>query len=460
MMSRATSLLLERLNAGGILFVLIAGGALFLVAPKQAISLAEKRALAPPPHWSMDNALSGELTHQIDAYYADNFIFRDALLSLADRIKAARGVSGSGIEVFDKPDETHDVTALPRGPRGTNLHGTVRSLASPPAPVDERDYADIRSVIVVNGRAVQIATGSNLTAARFASIVNQYHRVFGASVRIYCMAIPVGSDFFLPRAVNHGEMRERQNIEYLYKLLDPGVVPVDAYSQLAQHTGEYILYRTDHHWTALGAYYAYRSFASAAGFTPMPISAMRRRTITNFLGSLYYYTRSQSLRNNPDTVDYYVGAYPTDEWIYDTTNGTPVHGRVFQETAKGGNAYGVFIGGDHPLTEIVSPHAPDRRIIVIKDSYGNAFVPYLAAHYREVWVVDYRYYKGSIVDLARQHEVRELLFAHNTYVLNGRYVVTRALAMLGSRTSKAKVLRTSGSEPESQGEDNHAGSAG
>jgi hypothetical protein len=273
--------------------------------------------------------------------------------------------------------------------------------------------------------------GSDLSAARFAGVANEYHRVLGSGVTVYVMAIPVGSDFYLPHAIDHGVMRERQNIEKLYSDLDPGVIGVDAYSPMSQHTDEYIEYRTDHHWTGLGAYYAYRGFAAAAGFTPLPLSSMTKKTIPNFLGSLYYYTRSEALKQNVDQVDYYEIPYPTQEYVYMTPTARPMTAHVYQETAKGGNAYGVFIGGDHPLTQIVSPNSSTlRKIVIIKDSYANAFAPYLAAHYREVWVVDYRYFRGNIGSLMREHGINEILFAHNTYVINGGFAVDRANAML------------------------------
>jgi hypothetical protein len=407
--------------------VLLVGGLLFLTLPKQSVSQAEKRGLAPPPHWSAQAALSGDLFRSIDDYYSDHFVFRDTFLAMADRVKSLRGIGSADVQVFD--------TTTPSSAPAVAVADNNR--LAPPAPansdLDQGDYANIRSVVVYKGRAVQIAMGSYLSAARFAGVANEYHRTLGPDVKVYVMAIPVGSDFYLPHAIDHGEMRERENIQQIYSDLDPGVVGVDAYSQMSQHTAEYIEYRTDHHWTGLGAYYAYRAFATAAGFTPLPLSAMTKKTIPNFLGSLYYYTRSDTLKQNVDQVDYYVIPYPTQEYVYNSLTARPMAAHVYQETAKGGNAYGVFIGGDHPLTEIVSPNAPtQRKIVIIKDSYANAFAPYLASHYREVWVVDYRYFKGNIASLMRQHGINEILFAHNTYVINGAFAVARAQTMLDS----------------------------
>jgi hypothetical protein len=402
----------------GLVFVssLVVGGILFVLLPKQTISVEEKRALAGVPTWSLDRALSGAFTHDIDTYYSDNFIFRGNFLILADIIKQSRGFHYSGIQQIETP----------KGPPTKLAVGSV----APRAPDEDNDYESINSIILYHGRAVQISTGSDVTAARFANLINTMHQDLGAGVRIYCMAIPVGSDFYLPHEVNHGVMREQHNIESLYADLAPGVIPVRAYDELDRHTAEYIQFRTDHHWTGLGAYYAYLAFAKAAGLSPLPLRAMTHRQIDGFLGSLYYHTRDEDLKKNPDVVDYYMVPFSTEAYIYSNNSQTALHAKVYQETAHGGNAYGVFIGGDHPLMKIVSSVGGGRKILVIKDSYGNAFVPYLAAHYQEIYVVDYRYFEGNLRSFVQEHGIGEVLVAHNTYVLNGRYAVVRAEHML------------------------------
>lgn len=416
------------LNVAWFMAVLAVGGVLFLALPKQQVSMDEKRKLAPAPTWTWASAGSGALFRQIDDYYSDHFVFRETFLAWADEVKSLRGVSGaSDVQVFD----TAKTTQTGRQTTATQSNGPAVNVST--EDLDQGEYANIHSVVVYHGKAVQIAMGSYLTAQRYADLVNAYHRALGPGVTVYCMAIPVGSDFYLPHAIDHGEMRERDNIKMLYADLAPGVVGVDAYTQMSQHTGEYIEYRTDHHWTGLGAYYAYRAFASAAGFQPLALTAMTKKTIPNFLGSLYYYTRSETLKENPDQVDYYVIPYPTTETVYMSLGGSPFAAHVYQETARGGNAYGVFLGGDHPITRIVSPNSQStRKIVIVKDSYGNAFAPYLASHYREVWVIDYRSFKGSLVKLMRDNGIDEILFAHNTYVINGQFAVTREQSMLSA----------------------------
>lgn len=404
------------------LLLLLAGGLLFLILPKQTVSAAEKRRLAARPEFTGRAILSGRTGKAIDRYYSDHFEFRDALVSLASAIKSARGIGGGDYQVVD--------TSKPVQDRGPQPRADTRPGPDATASVDE--YADIKSVIVYKGKAVQISIGSRATAARFAGLVNAYHRELGPNVRVYVMAIPVGSDFYLPQAVNNGEKRELKNVQEVYSALEPGITPVDAYDELARHQAEYVYYRTDHHWTARGAYYAYRSFAVAAHLHALDSRFLRKGTIPGFLGSLYYYTNKNSrLKDSVDTVYYYEVPNQTAETIYRSRNAKGVAARTYQGSAKGANAYAVFLGGDAPVVRIVSRGAGSRRILVIKDSYGNALAPYLAANYGEVWVVDYRTFWGSISQLIKDRHIDDILFAHNTYVLNGRAAITRETRMLG-----------------------------
>lgn len=407
-------------NIAPFALVLAVGSVLFVASPKHRISMTEKRRLAKAPDWSWRAILSGRTGDALTDYYSDQFEYRDRFLALADRIRVARGFRTGDYEVVANAGNRAAASDTPNKP----------DQDAAAIDNDQGDYDSIRSVIVYRNKAVQISIGSPTTARRFADVVNAYHQSLGPGVRVYCMAIPVGSDFYLPHAVNGGQKREQKNIGDLYGDLASGIVPVDAYGALAQHARQYTYFRTDHHWTAVGAYYAYRSFAAAAGLTPVAPRAMAKHTIPGFLGSLYSYTRSDALKNNADYVNYYVIPNHVSESVFRARGKPAVTARVYETTAKGGNAYSVFIGGDYPVTRIVSDTPGTRKILVIKDSYGNAFVPFLAANYHEVWVVDYRRFWGSVGRLVRDNQIGEVLFAHNSYVYNGKQAVAREMKML------------------------------
>ena len=410
-------------NSLWFVLVIIVGGALFLAWPHEEISMSEKRKLASAPVFSFDAFFSGKFADQSEAFYNDNFIFRENWLAVADIIKSARGWKDA--DAIQLVKDKGSAGATPPLGDGRELN------VSPAIPVDE-EYQRVSALIVSKGRAIQIFGGSKGMVKPFADLVNDYQRVLGPQTKIYAMSIPSGSDYFLPREVTGGKLRERENIHEFYSMLDPAIVRVAAYEAIAPHTAEYVWFRTDHHWTGLGAYYAYRAFAKSAGFEPLALNRLTHKVLPgSFLGSLYYRTRSPSLAANRDTLHYYMVPNKTSSRIIRSGIEGGVPASLYFEKTGGGNSYGVFLGGDHPLMRVETGIKNSRKILVIKDSYGNAFVPYLAAHYQEVWIVDYRYFKGTVPELMKRHGIKELLYAHNSFATNSAGTVHYGRKMLG-----------------------------
>ncbi len=398
--------------------VIYGGALLFIALPKQQMSADEKRELAHWPAFSWDAYLSGRYTDGIDSYYSDNFVFRSSFVDAAGAIRQARGRAYGGIQLFEDPVPAASAAA----PSDAASAGTTEA---------EPAFQTVRSVVIFRGRAVQRFGGSNPMVEPVARAINRFTADMGGRVRVFAMAIPVGSDFYLPSAMTGGEMKDRDNIVHFYSQLDPQVLRVPAYGELARHTSDYILFNTDHHWTARGAYHAYRAFAGAAGFRPIDLDAMKRGRIRNFLGTLYYRTRSPELRANPDRVDYWKVPYRTRSTVFRRGYEEGVPGSLYYTRASGGNAYGVFLAGDSPLMRVVADNGSRRKILITKDSYGNAFAPFLAANYGEVYIVDYRYFRGDIREVIDHYGIHDVLFAHNTYVLNTPSAAESIAGLLG-----------------------------
>ena len=180
------------------------------------------------------------------------------------------------------------------------------------------------------------------------------------------------------------EKSEPEGIAYAYEQMGSGVVTVDALTNLRLHNNEEIFFRTDHHWTALGSYYAYEAWAAAAGFEPVNLDQFSTAAQTGHLG--YFYTvcgKPWQMGQNPDTVVAYV---PHSSFTCD-----PASAMDFT-----GWGYNVFLGGDRGLTTIVNNDIPDdSACVLVKDSYGNPFATWLTQHYHTVYVIDYRHYRNS-----------------------------------------------------------------
>lgn len=460
---------------------LVAGGLIFIFSPVESISTDEKRELARFPSWNWQAVARGDFTRLVDEYVSDNFILRYSLTEVSGYLRSFRGIAHDGIEIFSvstkvvsksnkvtevatPKSETQSDVAISNSemisrpyvegktingdmqrsdqvfqtPQNTKIEASpsmaealVRGATSPlslpdgPAPESE-PYQTIESIIIYHGRAVQMVGAPNSALQALSKVINGYKQELGSSVRVYFMPIPIGSDFYLPQRLKRGDETEQRLIHHMFSLLDQDVIKVRAYEKLAERKAEYIYFNTDHHWTGLGAYYAYQAFAEAAGLSALPLTSFTYGRIQNFLGTLYHRTLSPALRKTGDTVEYYKVPFSTKVTYFQNGRSDGTQGVLYAEFARDGMAYGVFLGGDYPLTRITSSVANKRKIIVIKDSYGNAFVPYLTSHYEEVFVVDYRYYNGSIRALMNKHGVEEILFAHNTYVMVAPYTAHRA----------------------------------
>jgi hypothetical protein len=446
-----------------ILFIVIitAVGITTLLTPKENFSAYEKRTLAAFPTLSKETFFSGNFFKGIDSYYADHFIFRISITEIDNRIKSYLGVKDDGVMLYAESATPQKNTAFANKASPTNLEpasgeestrdktpastnedasqetSSIPDKASTSASADQNDFQTIKSIIVYQKRAVQIFGGSEKMIKSYAELANQYKEELGPEVSVYVMAIPSGSDFFLPESIKKNVNREKNNISLLNKYLSPSVISVAAYDNIAKHTNEYIQFKTDHHWTGLGAYYAYQAFCKAANLNPLALGDFTKKEIPHFLGTLYYRTLSEDLKENPDQVDYYMTPNETDAYYYLKDSTKPIQGKTYVEFAKGSNAYGVFLGGDYPLMKIVTDVKNGKKIVVIKDSYGNAFAPYLTSHYEEVYIIDYRHYKGDLKSLMSKNKINEILLAHNTFMLNSSYTIAREREMLhGVKSAK------------------------
>ena len=190
---------------------------------------------------------------------------------------------------------------------------------------------------------------------------------------------------------------------------------VDTLPQLISHNTEYLYYRTDHHWTARGAYYAYVAFCETKGITPTPMENYTRLQFDGFLGTLYSEAKQPpAMKNDPDYVEAFVPIGINEEKVYDSDGKLIAEYAVVYTKADkytAGNKYLAFIGGDHPLIEIHNPEKSDgSSIVVVKESYGNAFVPFLVDSYERVYVIDYRHWDGDLAGFIIDKDIEDVLF--------------------------------------------------
>ncbi|MBK5480964.1 hypothetical protein JFV29_03300 [Peribacillus sp. TH16] len=281
------------------------------------------------------------------------------------------------------------------------------------------------TIITLGDRAVEIFYGNEETAKRYSNTISSMKQALGEQVEVYNMVVPTSVEFALPKKYQHMSKPQKPVIDKIYDNLNSEIKTVDAYKALEKHKNEYLYFNTDHHWTSLGAYYAYEQFAKEAGFKAKSLDEYEKYSKKDFLGTLFTQTQDTKLKENKDVIDYY--KIPVDYKVFRYEKGkedTAVPSTLYADYANGVNAYSIFLHGDFPMIKIQNNDSnKGRKLVVVKESYGNAFVPFLIPHYDEIYVVDSRYYNSSLTKLVNEEEVKEVLFINNIFAANTEKIV-------------------------------------
>jgi hypothetical protein len=195
------------------------------------------------------------------------------------------------------------------------------------------------------------------------------------------------------------------------ELKDKDSVSIDMFKVLKEHSNEYIYYRTDHHWTTLGAYYGYEAYCRATGLNPVTKSELKSIEIPGFYGT--YYSKYKGKGIASDTITYY--DISIENMMIDKEQKTSLYDL---EKAGTHDKYSMFLYGNNALSIIKSKESKvtdkgKKKLLVIKDSYANSFIPYLTYHYGEIYVVDLRYYTGAIRTLVQENKIDQVLILYN-----------------------------------------------
>ena len=225
------------------------------------------------------------------------------------------------------------------------------------------------------------------------------------------------------------------------KELKSTAIAVDAYSKLEAHKDEYLYFRSDHHWTALGAYYAYTAFCESAGLKAEPLSKFESGEYTGFLGSLYSaikaYPQSQALADNPDTVQFWRPFVDLDtKWYPDAEFSMEYFGGTLCKVDDTSNKYLTFLGGDHPIT-VIKTNVDGPVCMILKESYGNAFTPWLTSHYSKIIAIDPREFNRdgkptlNLTEFAADQGVDDLIVINYPYMINSKAFIRYLNALAG-----------------------------
>ncbi len=349
----------------------------------------------------------GEVT---DGAEADDFVPGDHSSDTAPEVS---GNDASGEVSAENPDgDTAQQT-----PEGTEAAPEVQEEPKNDKPVGAEGPAGEKrgSLYVVGNTALELFRGNETSSKVYAEAINTYAKYLPENVRIYDMVVPTHTEFALPLSDRTASNEQRPVLDAIRDNLAEQITFVDPYDSIREHyeAGEYLYFRSDHHWTALGAYYAYAEFCRTIGEEPKAVTDYEAGRIEPFLGTFYQTSRDANLKATPDYVEYYKISVPGSVTRYDKS-GNGVNAKLYYEYVKGeANSYLSFLGGDFPYIKVVNDENKNgKKLIVFKESYGNPLVPFLAPHFEEVHVADIRYFPYNAVNFINQYGITDVLFVN------------------------------------------------
>lgn len=353
----------------GIIFILI----LFLfliiniIVPNKEKSVQENRMLATKPKFRLSSLISGDYDEKFEAYMDDQFVGRDMWRKLkvtVDRICGSRlengvyiGRNGQLLEQIEVADENH-------------LAANIKAIKS---------FSESQKKIPVRMMLVPDA----------ANVLN----------------------YSLPALAKPED--QTQMFSMVRKDLGDSVEWIDVSTELNKHKTEKIYYKTDHHWTTLGAFYAFQAAAPSLGIEGDLSGKYVSHTVSNSFNGMLASKSGVNL-GEKEQIDIYVPTEEDTDLIVDYVDEGKRSTSLYDSSKlKEKDQYTVFLGGNSSLLDIRTVSTSTKRLLLVKDSFANSFIPFLTPYYREIVVVDPRYYSGTINDLMDSYRISEVLFLYS-----------------------------------------------
>ena len=341
-----------------------------LVTPERKFSENENRFLAELPKYTNEKLINGEYMNGLDEYISDQFVFRDNWIGLK----------------------------------------TMAERALLKLDINSVYFAKDNYLIEKHNKSEVSKEQAEKNKDRLTEFVEKYAKKFGED-RINVMLVPTASEILKDKLPPFATGYDQE--AYINEVIEslPEGTFVDVRDILNQHKDEYIYYRTDHHWTAFGAYYAYEKWAKEAGFTPLS-----REQFDITLGSdKFYGTLHSKVNVNVEPDDIYLYENKKDmnyHLLYNLTDETDTLYDLSQ--LEGKDKYSVYMGGNNALVEVQTNNKNGRRLLVIKDSFAHSFVPLAVNHYEETFMIDFRYFNGGVEEFVEENKITDVLVLYNT----------------------------------------------
>jgi len=267
--------------------------------------------------------------------------------------------------------------------------------------------------IIYNGAVISIPYLVKNVAQYYADVISYYKYLF-PEARVSTLCAPLSSAMVDEPSLKKKITDQNKMINTINGYLSEDINGINCFDDIYSHRNEYIYFKSDHHWTSRGAYYAYVSFAESLGLIPTPLNKFTEVMMNSkWQGSAYSMTGDERVKEFSDEVYAYI---PTRKHTMTTYNSNGEINKYNSSILTNYASYSGFIDGDNAYTIINVPENPkDMTILVFKDSFGNAFVPYLVEHYSTIIVVDPRHIYFDVYQHLKNYPITDILFVNNLY---------------------------------------------
>lgn len=336
---------------------------------KSDFSERENRSLATFPKFSLASVMDSSYMKNFDSYISDHFFIRDFWVQLK-----------SNLELFTLKKENNSIIL-------TNKNTLVEDLKKPD---DRKLNQNIDGIIRFS---------ENNPDAKI------YTAIAPTSCDIYSDYLPYGKQTWSQNSV----------INKFYKSINNNAFGIDIYTTLLSNKDQYIYYSTDHHWTSLGAFYAYKQIASALNFKPYEKNQFDIEHASNdFYGT---YSSKSSISVDADTIDIFSLATEESNIVsVEINNGkekTTYDSIYFRDWLNKKDKYSVFLGQVQPEVTIKTNVQNDKKLLIFKDSFAHSLVPFLSLHYSEIKLIDLRYTNKNYRELVNVDDFDSVLLLYN-----------------------------------------------
>lgn len=342
-------------------------------------------------------------------------------LVISHALKEDKGSNTTHKKQAEKNRQTP--TAMPTATPTATPQGGYAEITSH----DKMKIYEDTATVVIGDTGYELYNYVPSIASSYAKAINKAAKLYGPSATIYDIIVPTSVGITMPdnKLAHVNSTSQDKAIKKIFAKLEKPVQTISLYDALMQHRQEYVYYRTDHHWTSKGAYYGYVGICEKLGISPHALSEYKKKKFGSFIGTYYGDTNGNKNFRKDELAAY----YPVSDKIsmkYQNESGKIVNGHVIVDSSKYGisNKYLAFLEGDNAYTVITNKNIKDSSsCVVVKESFGNALVPYLTDHFSKIYVIDYRYWNGKLSHLVKDKKIQKIFFINNISMTRNSYLV-------------------------------------